>query len=121
MAALLLQSTFKELPVLLQYSKAKIQRHFALTEAQFGPTWIVTFIWYIHDKPEYKDYLLYDALNNSANKPAAAYLASIFLAYYFAYEKLSSKYDGYQQLEHYFKQRGTIKFKICGKTYYFKI
>ena len=121
-ARLLLNATYRELDTLLTYTKPQIQQYFALTEAQLGPAWIGGYLIYIHEQPQYADHLLYETLRSSPIKSAAAYLASMFTAYFIAPRKdLSPLYNGYQQLERYFKKSGTILLILEGREYYFKI
>jgi len=118
---LALRSTYKSLPELLQLSKPQIQQYFAMTEAQFGPLWIKRYIFFLHDLPQHKDELLYQALKDSPHKTSANYVASIIIAYLWKDDVLSNRYEGYQRLETAFRNTDVIRIKYQGKKFKFNM
>ncbi len=115
-----LTPTFRTLEHLLEHTPAQITQYFAMAEAQYGTIWIKYFLWHIHDQPKYKDPHLMNILSSSENKPAAFYLARIFVAYFCCINKLRPPHTGYEKLTNYFPHNQTLQIISLGKSYTFR-
>jgi len=118
---IILRSTFIELTELLTYSIEQIKWYLQQKISIHGQNWLPYYLWYIYTQPPHIKGKILDVFEEAPNKPAAAYLACIFTAYFTNKSAYEHNFPGLQVLEDTYKNESQLRVLSNGKHYTFHL